>query len=149
MNIMIDTLEFAEAFETAGFGHDQAKALAVAFGKAQEAGREDLVTVSHLDTKLAQMKSELIQALSDQKVELIQALSDQKSELVRALSEQKSELVKAIADQNVSLTHAISEIGKDLNGRLWSTIAIIAGVSTAVSATIGAGMVYLLRSGGI
>ena len=112
MNIMINTLEFAESFEQAGFDHDKARALAGAFAKAQESGREDLVTKPYLDARLSEMKVELIQAISD---------------------------------QNVSLTKAISEVGKDLTGRLWSTIAIIAGVSTAISATIGAGLALILR----
>jgi hypothetical protein len=138
MNIMINTLEFAEAFETAGFGHDQAKALAVAFGKSHEASREDLVTIAHLDTRLAEFETRFMQAIADQSMSLTKAVADQ-----------NVALTKAIADQNVSLTKAISEVGKDLNGRLWSTVAIIAGVSTAISATIGAGMVLFLRSGGL
>jgi hypothetical protein len=149
MNIMINTLEFAEAFETAGFGHDQAKALAVAFGKSHEAGREDLVTTAHLDARLAELETRIVQAIADQNVSLTQAIADQNVSLTQAIADQNVSLMKAIADQNVSLTKAISEVGKDLNGRLWSTVAIIAGVSTAISATIGAGMVMLLRSGGL
>jgi hypothetical protein len=112
MNIMLNTLEFAEAFETAGFGHDQAKALAVAFGKAHEAGREDVITKLHLDLKM-------------------------------------TELDARMHEMEVRLTKHIGEVAKDVTGRLWTTIAVIAAVATAVSATIGAGMVFLLRSGGL
>lgn len=101
MNAPIDTLAFAERFEGAGFNHDQAKALAAAFGAASEAGREDLVTKQDL----AVLKAELMQAIAE----------------------------------------SVEKVG----GRLWSTVAIIAGVSTAISATIGAGVALLLRSGGI
>ena len=112
MNIMINTLEFAEAFEGAGFGHEQARALANAFSKANDAAREELVTTAHLDVRMAELKADM--------------------------STLKVDIVKAVADN-----------GKDITGRLLSTVAIIAGVSTAISATIGAGMVLLLRSGGL
>ena len=105
MNVPIDTLSFAERFEGAGFGHDQARALAAAFGQAQEAGREDLVTTAHFDLKLAELKAEL--------------------------------------------TRAIADNGRDISGRLWSTVTIIAGVATAISATIGAAVALILRWGGV
>ena len=101
MNAQIDTLAFAENFETAGFGHEQARALAVAFASAQDAGREDLVTKVYLDARLAEVKQ------------------------------------------------AIAENGKDISNRLWSTVTIIAGVSTAISATIGAGVALLLKLKGL
>jgi len=44
---------------------------------------------------------------------------------------------------------AIAESAKEVTGRLWSTVAIIAGVSTAISATIGAGVALLLHAKGI
>ena len=49
MNAPIDTLAFAERFEHAGFDHEQAKALAVAFGEARESARDGLVTKADLD----------------------------------------------------------------------------------------------------
>ena len=101
MNMPIDTLAFAENFEGAGFGHDQARALAAAFGRAQEATREDLVTKSDL----AVMKAELLQAIAGN--------------------------------------------GRDISARFWSAVTIMAGVATAVSATIGAGMVLVLKWGGV
>lgn len=101
MTVFINTLEFSDSFEQAGFAHNQAKALASAFAKASEAGREDLVTKQDL----AVLKAELLQA--------------------------------------------ISENGKEVTGRLWSTVTIIAGVSTAISATIGAGIALLFRMGGL
>lgn len=101
MNVPIDTLAFAERFEGAGFGHDQARALAAAFGLAQEAGREDLAT----KTDLTLVKAEVLQA--------------------------------------------IAENGKDVGNRLWSTVTIIAGVSTAISATIGAAVALVLKWEGL
>ena len=101
MNAPIDTLAFAEKFEGAGFGHDQARVLATAFGQAQESGRENLVTKEYLDARLAEIKQ------------------------------------------------AIAENGKDITGRLWSTVTIIAGVSTAISAVVGAAVALLLRMRGM
>lgn len=105
MNVPIDTLVFAERFETAGFGHDQARVLAAAFGQAQDSTRDGLVTKDHLDARLAEMETRL--------------------------------------------TKQIAEVGKDVSGRLWSTVTIIAGVSTAISATIAAAVALLLKAGGI
>ena len=105
MNVPVDTLAFAEKFEGAGFGHDQARILAAAFGQAQESTREGLVTKDHLDARLAEMEARL---------------------------------TKQIADN-----------GRDISGRLWSVVTIIAGVSTAISATIGAAVALILKWGGI
>lgn len=116
MNALIDTLAFADNFETAGFAHDQARALANAFAQAQDVGRQDLVTKSHFDVRLAEFRTEII---------------------------------KILADQSLALTQAIASNGKDISNRLWSTVTIIAGVSTAISATIGAGVALILKWGGL
>lgn len=101
MNAPLDTLAFAERFESAGFGHDQARALAIAFAQSQEAAREDLVTKEYLDARLAEVKQ------------------------------------------------VVAENGKEVAGRLWSVVTIIAGVSTAISAVVGAAVALLLRSKGL
>ncbi len=123
----IDTLAFAERFEGAGFGHYQARAAAAAFGMAHDAGRDELATKGDLDLRLAELEGRL----NKQTVELEGRLNKQLSEL------------------EVRLTRQIGEVGKELSGRLWSTITIIAGVSTAISATIGAGVALILKWGGI
>ena len=112
MNAPIDTLAFAERFENAGFGHEQARALAAAFSQASDVIRSDLVTKDYLDLRLAAVD-------------------------VR-LAEMEGRLTKQIADT-----------GKDISSRLWSTVTIIAGVSTAISATIGAAVALLLKTGGL
>ena len=116
MNAPVDTLAFAERFESAGFGHDQARVLAAAFGSAREETREGLVTKDHLDARLAEMEARLTRELTTTKTELIREMA---------------------------------AVGKDVSNRLWSTVAIIAGVSTAISATIAAGVALLLKAGGI
>ncbi len=55
--ITFDTLKFTERLEKAGMPRDQAKAIAEAFN---EATGEELVTKSHLDAKLAEVKIDLI-----------------------------------------------------------------------------------------
>lgn len=116
MNAPIDTLAFAERFEEAGFGHEQARALVTALSQAQEAGRDDLVSKSYFDMRLAEFRTEMIQALGT---------------------------------QNLTLTKAIAENGKDISNRLWSTVTIIAGVTTAISAAVGAATALLLKFGGL
>lgn len=116
MNAPIDTLAFAQSFEEAGFGHGQARALAVALGRTYEVTREDLVTRDYLDVRLAEFEGRMN---------------------------------KQLGDLEVRLTKQIGEVGKDISSRLWSTVTIIAGVSTAVSATIAAAVALLLKSGGI
>lgn len=116
MNAPVDTLAFALSFEEAGFGHDQARALATALGKTHEAGREDLVTKDHLDARFAEFEGRMN---------------------------------KQFGDLEVRLTRQIGEVGKDISNRLWSTVTIIAGVATAVSATVGAAVALLLKSGGL
>lgn len=116
MNLPIDTLAFAERFEGAGFGHDQARVLASAFGQAQDSARDGLVTKDHLDTRLAEFESRIN---------------------------------RQMGDMEVRLTRQIGDNGKDISARLWSTIAIIAGVSTSISATIGAAVALLVKTGGL
>ena len=112
MNVQVDTLAFAERFEEAGFGHEQARALAAAFGQTQEAARDGLVTKDYLDVRMAELRAE-------------------------------------IQNMRVEIIREVAVVGKDVSGRLWSTITIIAGVSTAISATIGAGVALILKWGGI
>jgi len=123
MNAPIDTLAFAQRFEEAGFGHEQARALAAAFGQARESTREGLVTKDYLDARLAEFESRIGGELVAVKGEL---------------SAMKVELVREIAT-----------VGKDVNGRLWSTITIVAGTATAISAAISAGVALLLKAGGL
>ena len=123
MNAPIDTLAFAEKFEVAGFAQDQARVLASAFGQTYDAAREGLVTKEYLDARLADVEGRLGAAIADVKIEV----------------------TKHLADSRIDLSRDIAQIGKDVQGRLWSTVAIIAGVSTAVSATIGAAMTLIVR----
>ena len=148
MNAPIDTLAFAERFESAGFAHDQARALAAAFGQAGEAGREGLVTKEHLDARLAELENRLGTQIAEVKTEVGKQLSDMKIEIAdvktevgKQLSDMKIEIGKLSSDLRIE----IAQVGKEVQGRLWSTIAIIAGVSTAVSATIGAAMTLIFR----
>lgn len=138
MNAPIDTLAFAERFEGAGFGHDQARALAAAFGEARDGTREGLVTKEHLDARLAEVESRITRELAATKIELSREFAATKTELSREFAATKTELIKEMAT-----------VGKDVSNRLWSTVTIIAGVATAVSATIAAAVALLLRSGGL
>ncbi len=76
MNAPIDTLAFAQRFEEAGFGLEQARALVAAIAQAQEAGREDLVTKAHFDMRLAEFRTELVQALGTQNLALTKAIAE-------------------------------------------------------------------------
>lgn len=125
MTIAINTLEFAERFESAGFEHDKARALANAFASAQEVGRGNLVTKLYLDSRFAESDARLFKAMSEMKVRL----------------------TKVTLELEVHLTKQIGEIVNNSINRLWSRVAIIAGVSTAISATIGAAVALILHRG--
>lgn len=127
MNAPVDTLAFAERFEEAGFGHDQARVLAAAFGQARESGREDLATKADLDLRLAELESRLAKQFGDL----------------------EGRLAKQLGDMEVRMTRHAGEVGKDATGRLWSAVTIIGGVSTAVAAAISAGVAILLKSGSL
>lgn len=127
MNAVLNSLEFAKAFERAGFDHDKAHALADAFVQAHDASRDDLVTKSDLNLRLAEFEARLNKQLGD-----MEARSN-----------------KQLGDIEVRLTRQVGEVGKDISARLWSTIAVIAGVSTAISATVGAGVAMLIKAGGL
>lgn len=72
-----------------------------------------------------------------------------KADLDVRLAEFEGRLNKQLGDLEVRLTRHIGETGKDVSNRLWSTVTIIAGVATAVSATVGAATALLLKAGGI
>ena len=61
----------------------------------------------------------------------------------------KDHLDARLAEMEARLTRQIADNGKDISGRLWSTVTIIAGVSTAISATIGAAVALLTKLGGL
>lgn len=124
MNAPVDTLAFAEKLEGAGFGHEQARVLAAAFGNAQEATREGLVTKADLDLRLAEFEGRLNKQLGDF----------------------ESRINRQLGDLEVRLTRQIGDTGKELSGRLWSTVTIIAGVSTAISAVVGAAVALLIHA---
>ena len=65
MNVPVDTLAFAERFESAGFEHEQARALAVAFGQKQDGAREGLITKADLDLSLAELEGRLAKQFGD------------------------------------------------------------------------------------
>ncbi|MBV8973141.1 MAG: hypothetical protein JO290_12715 [Sphingomonadaceae bacterium] len=125
MAAVIDTLEYAERFESAGFEHDKARVLAAAFAVAGEAAREELVTKPFLELRLAELEARLMKQLGDQ----------------------EARLNRQLGDFEVRLTRQIGEVGNGLSNRLWSTVAIIAGVSTTISATVGADVALLLHKG--
>ena len=160
MNVPIDTLAFAKNFEDAGFDHDKARVLASAFGTAQSAGREDLVTKTYLDARLAEITATLTNKIADNTAMLADKIADNTAMLAdkiadntamltNKLADNTAMLTKQIADNAAMLTKQIADNGRDISGRLWSTITIIAGVSTAISATIGAGVALLLHTKGI
>lgn len=64
-------------------------------------------------------------------------------------AELEGRLNKQLGDLEVRLTRHIGETGKDVSNRLWSTITIIAGVATAISATVGAATALFLKAGGL
>ncbi len=76
MNAPIDTLAFAERFEHAGFDHEQARALAVAFGEARESARDGLVTKADLDLSLAELEGRLTKQFGDLEVRLTRHVAD-------------------------------------------------------------------------
>lgn len=59
MTIVVDTLTFANKLEASGFTSEQAKGAASAFCELTRDHTLDLVTNLHLDTKLAEIRSEL------------------------------------------------------------------------------------------
>ena len=107
MSTMIDTLEFAERFEDAGFEHAKARALATAFATAQGAGREDLVTK--------------------------QALAETEARLLKAITELGQSLRKDQAEMDVRLTRQIGETGNNVMGKLWLAVVVVGGLAAAIS----------------
>lgn len=74
---MIDTLEFADRFEQAGFDHEKARALAASFAVAHDAGREEVATKADLFL----MENRLLKAIAELEVRTIRAIGDNGREL--------------------------------------------------------------------
>ena len=149
MNAPIDTLAFAERFESAGFGHDQARVLAAAFGQAQDGAREGLVTKADLDLSLSELEGRLAKQFGDLESRTNKQFSDFETRMNKQLGDFETRMTKQFGDLEVRLTRHVAEVGKDASGRLWSAVTIIGGVSTAVAAAISAGVTLLLRSGAL
>lgn len=127
MNAPIDTLAFAKSFEEAGFGQEQARVLATAFGRSHDDAREGLLTKTELDLRLSEFEARLNKQLGDM----------------------EARMNKQLGDMEVRLTRQIGENGKDVSGRLWSAITIVAGVATTISAVVAAATALLLKYGGL
>ena len=76
MNAPVDTLAFALRFESAGFDHDQARALAAAFSETRESARDGLVTKADLDLSLAELEGKLNKQFGDLEVRLTRHIAD-------------------------------------------------------------------------
>lgn len=125
MATMIDTLEFAERFEDAGFDHKQSRALASALSLAYDAGREELVTKPYLDLRLAESEARVLKAISDL------------GEGIRKdMREMDVRLTKQVGAVETGLTKQIGDSQDRLQSRLWWAIAILASAAAAVSAAV-------------
>lgn len=60
-----------------------------------------------------------------------------------------AEFTTQMREMEVRLTKQIGDNGKDISNRLWSTVTVIAGVATAISAAVGAATALLLKAGGL
>ena len=100
---------------------------AAAFGEVRESARDGLVTKADLDLALAGLEGRLNKQFGDF----------------------ESRLNRQFGDLEVRLTRQLGEVSKDVTGRLWTTVTIIAGVSTAISAVVGAAVALLIRSGAL
>lgn len=123
MATAIDTLTFAERFESAGFEHVQARALASAFAQAHDTGREELVTRPYLDTKLVEVEARLAKQLTEMEARLLKAIND----MGQGLRKEQS-------DMDVRLTRQIGETGNAVQSKLWLAVVGLAGLAAAISA---------------
>ncbi len=121
MATMIDTLEFAERFEEAGFEHRQARALASALSLAHDAGREDLVTKPYLDLRLAAQDARMDARMAEMEARIIKAIADQ-GEGIR----------KDMSAMDVRLTKQIGDSSNNVQTRLWSAVVIVGGLAAAI-----------------
>lgn len=106
MTVAIDTLEFARAFERAGFDAEKAGALASAFAKAQDAGREDLVTKPYLDTRFVEFEARML-------------------EMEVRLVKQIGETGKDISNRLWTTTTIIAGVATAISGTIGAAVALI------------------------
>jgi hypothetical protein len=70
MTTMIDTLQIARTLAEAGMERTHAEAIAGQLRSVADSGREDIVTRSHLDTRLLELESKLSLQNADLRGEL-------------------------------------------------------------------------------
>lgn len=121
MATMIDTLEFAERFEEAGFEHKQARALANALSLAHDTGRQDLVTKPYFDLKLAAQEARTDTRMAEMEARIIKAIADQ-GEGIR----------KDMGAMDVRLTKQIGDSSNNVQTRLWAAVVVVGGLAAAI-----------------
>ena len=102
-----------------------------------------------LTRQIADVDTALTKQIADGDMALAKQIADVDTTLTKQIADVDTALTKQIADGDMALAKQIADNGRDISGRLWSTVSIIAGVSTAVSATIGAGIALLFKLGGL
>ena len=111
MNLMIDTLGYAEALEQSGFTSEQAKGAAKALNNTVG---EELATKADL----AQLGSELRAEMAETRTELRTEIAEVRTELRAEMAELRTELHTEIVETRTELRAEITELRAEVKGEL-------------------------------
>ena len=111
MNLMIDTLGYAEALEQSGFTSEQAKGAAKALNNTVG---EELATKADL----AQLGSELRTEIAESRAELHTEINKVRSEIAEARTELSAELHAEINKVRTEIAETRAELRAELNTQI-------------------------------
>ena len=116
MAVSFDTLAAAEAMESAGVEHPQARAIAAQLHAAASAG--EAVTRPGLEAALGALKAELLDRTAALKAELLDRIAESERGLVDRIAESERGLVDRVAESERGLLDRIAESERGLVDRI-------------------------------
>ena len=122
MAVSFDTLAAAEAMESAGVEHPQARAIAAQLHAAASAG--EAVTRPGLEAALGALKAELLDRTATLKAELLDRIAESERGLVDRIAESERGLVDRIAESERRTAALL--------WRLFGGMVAVAGATVAV-----------------
>ena len=133
MAVSFDTLAAAEAMESAGVEHPQARAIAAQLHAAASAG--EAVTRPGLEAALGALKAELLDRTAALKAELLDRIAESERGLVDRVAESERGLLDRIAESERGLVDRIAESERRTAALLWRLfggMVAVAGATVAV-----------------
>ena len=129
--VAFDALEFVETLQASGFNEEQAKGMAGAIRRAQDAHLEELATKHDID--LVRRDIDLVRRdTQEMEANLKRDMREMETNLRRDMGEMETNLRRDMGEMETNLKHDIKELESRLEARLIKWVVGVAGGQAAL-----------------